>query len=310
MQPHIRRSQFVIAILAAMVSLPPVAGRADTMLWINDSDSNAGTPGIGVLNPRGSTAYLWGRPDGDETLLNLSLNLVSDSAAVSLTGVSVVNPVISPGIGFHAKAFVRHEFDSPGDIAADAITGFRGFTVTSAKRIGVGMGPLTGAGAPNFFQDPNYDAVNDAFLIASFDYSVAGDAGDAGLWLQIGAFGLNNAGGRSEDVNVVFGNPNDPALNGEAGREQNSATADAIFYIPEPSTLLLAGLTVVALVGRRLACPQARLPRSMVPVPRPEDPRTAAVGVVGSSGGTLEIRDGRRESGHWDGRAFFGQGVR
>ena len=226
MQPHIRRSQLVTAHLTAVLALAAAAASADTTFWINDSDSNAGSSGIGVLDPLGGTGYIWGRPDGDETLLNLSLNLVSDSASVSLTGVNVLNPVIVYPMGL-PKSVVRYEFDSSGVAALDAITGFGGFSINHLERVGVGMGPRTGADAdppllpPKGVRDPNYDAVNDAFLIASFAYNVVGDARDAGLWLQIGADGLNNVGGRSEDVNVVFGSPNDPALNGETGRKQN-----------------------------------------------------------------------------------------
>jgi len=210
--------------------------RGDTLFWINASSSDAGSPGIGSLDAAGGTGYIWGRPDGGETLADLSLNLVSDSAAVELTGVNTLNPVIAANVGFPPKDVVRYEFDSPGTVSASAATGFGGFSVTNQDRIGFGMGPNTGASAPAGFQDPNYDVANDAFLIASFDYSTMGDVSNAGLWLQIGSNGLFNAGGRSADVNVVFGDLGDPALNGASDREVNSATVDAVFVgeVPPP----------------------------------------------------------------------------
>lgn len=243
-------------ILALVTALALTAGtvQADTFFWINGSDSDGGDPGIGQLDASGGTGYIWARPDAEKTLANLSLNLVSDSAAVELTGVNVINPVMSQS-GFPPKDVVRWEFDSPGNVAADAITGFGGFTVTSGDRIGAGIGPFTTS------IDPQYDADSNAWLIASFDYNVAGDASNAGLWLQIGSNGANNAGERSADLNVVFGDPSDPALNGEADREVNSATVDATFgegggggggpQVPEPSTLILAGLAVLGMLGFR-----------------------------------------------------------
>jgi len=247
-----------ILAIVTMLALTAATAHADTLFWINGSGGSAGSPGIGSLDAAGGTGYIWGRPDGGETLANLSLNLVSDSAAVELTGVNTLNPVIATGVGFPPKDVVRYEFDSPGTVSASAATGFGGFSVTNKDRIGAGMGPNTGASAPAGFQDPNYDVANDAFLIASFDYSTSGDASNAGLWLQLGANGLTNAVGRSADVNVVFGDAADPALNGETDREVNSATVDATFggevpppVIPEPSTLILAGLALVGLIGAR-----------------------------------------------------------
>ncbi len=64
-------------------------------------------------------------------------------------------------------------------------------------------------------------------------------------YLQIGANGANLDNLGSIDTHIVFGNPNDPALNADTQRNMDSATFDArltMTRVPEPGTLVLAAL--------------------------------------------------------------------
>jgi hypothetical protein len=81
---------------------------------------------------------------------------------------------------------------------------------------------------------------------------VTAGPGSTDLFLQIGINGLNNVGENSAATDVVFGALTDPPLNGLTGRNMDSATPEACIVVPEPSTLLLGTVSLLALVVLRL----------------------------------------------------------
>ena len=88
-----------------------------------------------------------------------------------------------------------------------------------------GIGPATTG------SDPYYNAANNAWLIARFDYTLTGVLGQTSLFLQIGPSGLSNQGETSSATSVVFGSTTDAALNANSQRLTNSATADATIVV-------------------------------------------------------------------------------
>jgi hypothetical protein len=249
-----------------------VASANATNFWISPSNTSSAPPanaGAIPTLPNSGTMYVWGKVDPDKTLANWSLIIETSAAgAINFTSVDVLNPVLGV-VQFPPppKNILRYEFvNEPAPAGGgQSIMNFQGFTVANSAAIGAGIGPFTTA------QDPNYDAVNDSWLLASIPYSAAGGA-NADIYLKIGTNGLNNQGGSSADTNVILGALTDPALNGGSGREQRSATPEAHIgegggevclpprflndegiCIPEPSSVVLAALGVLGLacVGRK-----------------------------------------------------------
>jgi hypothetical protein len=256
----------------AIVLVLTVASANATNFWISSSNTSSAPPANAAAIPtlpNSGTMYVWGKVDPDKTLLNWSM-IVETSApgAINFTSVDVLNPVLGV-ISFPPppKNILRYEFtnEPAPDAGNQSITNFQGFSVANTAAIGAGLGAFTSA------QDPNYDAVNDSWLMAAISYSAAG-AANADVYLKIGTNGLNNQGASSADTNVIFGALTDAALNGGTGREQRSATPEAIIgegggeeclpprflndqgiCIPEPSSVVLAALGVLGLacVGRK-----------------------------------------------------------
>ena len=189
----------------------------------------------------GGSLFLWSRPDVGKTLMNWSLRAASSNAAVvslAETAVSPFNPVLATN---DDRDSVRWEFVNEPSAAVDASDGLerldgelQAFTISSDLREGVGIGAQGGGGA---LDDPFYDSVNDAWLIARVDYTVHDVAGEAEIYLQIGGEGLNHAGalpGQLEDsinTEVVFGALTDDALNAHDDRLTNSMTPEVVLTV-------------------------------------------------------------------------------
>ncbi len=245
----------------ALLLVFPVAAAQGTNIWLSTESaippgSAAGeVPDIHHVGPgEAGQLHIWLRPDSEKNFTDFSLNVRStNEAVIDFTQVALNNPVLWEVAGFTRSRFqVTYDSDDglPIETNPDAINGIMGFSIFPQGDDGWGMGPKAVR-----FGDPFYDAVNDAFLLATVDYVTTG-AGSTDLFLQIGEWGVNNDGERSTENWVVFGDLSDPPLNGENDREQDSATADASItvMIPEPSSLLLvvvAAFGVLATLGVR-----------------------------------------------------------
>ncbi|MFV1968292.1 MAG: FG-GAP repeat protein [Pirellulaceae bacterium] len=215
------------------VALAMSAGAVQaTNIWMSTSDiaSPLGeTPAIdlatGTVDQR---IHIWARPDEGKELTNWSLNLRSTTNnVIEFTDVEVYNPVLREADGVLPR-WVRHEFVNDGEEAIrnrNFIEGVAGFNFMNRDVVGAGLSSATKS------VDPFYDPINDAWLLASATFDVIGP-GRTDLFLQIGHNGIMNAGEDTGDHYVVFGNLNDPQLNGgnadKGGhRGVDSATPDA-----------------------------------------------------------------------------------
>jgi hypothetical protein len=244
----------VVWLLSILLALRANSIHA-TNIWISPSGTSSAPPAdpseLPVLRPSG-TAYVWAQVDPGRELLNWSLNVhTSNPNVANLTGVRVYNPLIG-GTASHPPPKHIHRYEYVNEPAPDengqSIEGFSGYTVTNSTVIGAGIGEFTASIEASL--DPRYyDPDNLAFLIAAITYKAA-ERGTTGLYLQIGPNGLNNANERSRDTEVVFGAITDPALNGESGRNLDSATPEAHITVTEPSTLLFFCTGFMALCSR------------------------------------------------------------
>ncbi len=247
-------------ILCAFVILAIAAtGTFASEVWLSDvgtvgGGAAQGVPNLGVGAGAGEL-YIWGRPDADETLKNMSLNIRSSNDAVlDFTEVIMDNPLLAANP--FGPDIYRFEFiaDTPEGsvlpaVDPDSLSNFQGFTVAGTERGGVGMGPAV-QGADTF-----YDAAIDAFRIATVKFNVTGAMDSmTELWLQIGSNGANLDGKGSAQTEFVFGDPQDPPLNADTDRNMDSATFDAKLTvgdvgpeIPEPSSVVLACLGLLGL---------------------------------------------------------------
>jgi hypothetical protein len=237
----------VVWLLSIVLALNATSTHA-TNIWISPSGTSSAPPAdpseIPVLGPSG-TAYVWARPDPEQTLLNWELNIHADNPGViNLTRVDVLNPLLGQLTSGTIYLYIlRYEFISEPAPASDgqSIMSFQGYTVDNTTAVGAGLGPNS------IPFDPYYDSVNDSWLIAEITYRSIG-RGMTGLYLQ--HQGLNNLGQGASDTEVVFGTLTDPGLNGVSGRNMDSATPDAHIIVPEPSTLLCFGTGCMALSSR------------------------------------------------------------
>jgi hypothetical protein len=240
-------------LVIGVVLMLPVAGASATNIWVSPSGAPAAQSVAEVdhddLGQAGSLD-IWVQPDADKTLLNLSLNVRStDDGVLDFTGASILSDI--GDIGLPVVRFENVK-DSNSAVAVvinvdpDSIDGFQGFTVLPLGIVVTGLGPLAIQ-----FNDPNYDSGLDAFLLGRVEY-VTTHPGSTNIFLQIGDNGANNQDESSADLGVVFGDPSDPALNGELERNTDSATPDAtITATPEPSSVLLLVLGALGLLAIR-----------------------------------------------------------
>jgi PEP-CTERM motif-containing protein len=240
----------------AILTMTAVGAHAQTHIWL----SNVGTVGAGVsqsvpelgVGAGANQIHLWGTIEPEQTMKNLSFNIRSTTDAVlDFTNVTMYNPIVASG---PSGDVLRYQFLSdsasvppvaPAAVDPDSISNFQGFTVT-AQTTGMGQSAID-------LGDPFYDPTANAFLIATVDYNVVGPQGSmTELFLQIGGNGANLDGLGSIDTLIVFGNPNDPALNSETQHNTDSATFDArltVTPVPEPCALALAALGLMGLAG-------------------------------------------------------------
>lgn len=196
-------------------------------IWLSD----VGLPGQGVavgnlerefVEPvNDQELFIWGRPDAEKTLGAIDLRIVSSNREVlDFTGATFHSPLIGQA-EFSSKDMRRFEF-ALNPVMSDpssVVERIGGFSVTNEASIGAGIGPGSTA------TDPLYDTEADAWLLGTVTYDVIG-SGSTNLFLQIGNNGLLYKGGRSSEVDIVFGGGADQALNGKTDRMVNSVTPD------------------------------------------------------------------------------------
>jgi hypothetical protein len=223
----------VFAILAVL-GMAASTVNANTLFWISGSNTAPGVSEQPSLNASGTgnKFYIWGRPEEGKTLRNMSLNVVStNDAALNFTDIEVINTLLGQ-ITFPPppKDIRRFEFvNDPAPGSPDQFVNFGGFSVTDAGPIGAGMGADTAS-----LEGENYNEASNAFLIAAVTYDAVGAMGSStDIFLQVGPNGINNVGGSSSDLNVIFGLASDPPLNANDNRQVNSATYDAKITVGE-----------------------------------------------------------------------------
>ena len=252
-----RREKTVIfrALMVATAVAASATSVVATEIWL----SPVGSVGVGSspptnaddiptiihnVNQSAGTLFLWGRPASGKTLANWSFRIAStapDVISLSQTAIEPFNPVLGATDPPLIRDLVRWEFVNEPSARVDATTGdtvlsgeLQGFSISQTLRMGVGIGPdSTGIS----LTDPFYDADNDAWLMGQVDYTIHELVGNAELFVQIGAEGINNLGalpGQLEDsanVDVILGAQSDSALNGSTDRLINSATAEAVLTV-------------------------------------------------------------------------------
>ncbi|MFV2069074.1 MAG: FG-GAP repeat protein [Pirellulales bacterium] len=206
--------------------LAMTAGTAEaTSIWLSTSDVASPLGEVPLVESATGTKdqmiHIWARPDTDKTLSAWSLNLRStNDGVVKFTNAEVINPLLSAlgdplPVARYASASGKESVVNP-----NLIQQLQGFSFPVPGLMGAGIGPATK------LLDPFYSSANDAWLLASVTYDVIGP-GSTDLFLQIGANGILNRGERTRDQNVIFGNPRDPALNGEAPKDGGDRGRDS-----------------------------------------------------------------------------------
>jgi hypothetical protein len=209
----------------AVVVVLTLAGRAAGVvnIWLSEIGPTApgsafpATPSeLPTIEPfigASESIYIWGRPDAEKKLANISLNLVADTPGViQFTTAHLYNPSFGPDTMLRRR--FEYEDDSspfplsdppipPMLIAPNGIEGIEGLTVLNDDDIpAVGVGDLA---------DSLYDSMNNSWLIAEVTYNVlaTGEGAETHLFLEIGPIGMNHTGESTAAHSVIFGDATD-----------------------------------------------------------------------------------------------------
>jgi hypothetical protein len=224
--------RFAIAVAAILAVQGSARGAVN--IWL----SGVGSASVGSAFPTSTgelpvfepfvgtvqTVYIWGRPDAGKSLENLSLNLVAATLpvaeAIVFTNVTLYNDP------FPASSTRRFEYvdDSsaspPLPIEPNRIDGIEGLRIFGgASYVGIGSGA-----------DPDYSAVNSAWLIGEVSYIVfpTGVGTVTQLFLEVGAIGLNHTGEATTAADVILGHATEEPLNAHDDRGVQSSVYDAV----------------------------------------------------------------------------------
>jgi hypothetical protein len=205
-----------LTLTAALVLATAGPSQASVNFWlsgIGTTDPGSSFPAsvdtVPLLEPYiggASSVYIWGRPDAGKSLVNLSLNLMSETPnVISFTSVTLFNP------SFGMPAMNRFEFvdDSnqspPLPITAnriDSIEGFQVFNPGPTEAVGIG------SASDSLYASPNN------WLIAQVTYNAlaTGENSETSLYLEIGPVGMNHAGEGTGAHSVIFGDALDTPI--------------------------------------------------------------------------------------------------
>ena len=189
-----------------------------THIWLSPAATSPGFAEVPVLNQTApATLYVWARLPADETLTDISLNLVTSETAVFASAM-LDNPSLGTVAGQPLKRFEH----VPVPIVGDQIVELQGFTLLNIDATGQGIGSSTLA------TDPLYDSAANAWRLGSV---VLSSTASTEVFLQVGKNGLQGIDGNDEVspfVGVVFGDASDGALCAIDDREVSSSRFDAL----------------------------------------------------------------------------------
>ena len=199
---------------------------------------------IALLSPLASQAASLSVSNINDALGGTSYVLVTSSDLQLSTGFIAVYEFAS---GF--------EPSTSTELKANGATGFLGLAALSA-----GNRPNDGAVFASL--DIDYTNINDLFIVIGDNTSVADASGLAlvkasGLTLVSGGGGAETLGTYELDnptdviVGAVGSGTFDYSVFGQPTYDSNSLTLEALEAVPEPSSALLLGLSLLALAGNR-----------------------------------------------------------
>ena len=168
--------------------------------WLSTSGSGSSgpeSPTLPMTVGDVDTIYLWGRPRAGRQLQSVSLNLVSDAAAVDFVdGSFTIHNTITGGVwrfeftkDSSTSPLLESEYDmievAGGD--ADELLGINGFNLFGGPPSYLGMGPTCSSG------EVDCELAGDgepAWLFASVDVRAVTATAGVSLYLQIGDRGM------------------------------------------------------------------------------------------------------------------------
>jgi hypothetical protein len=203
--------------LSALCLVAVNAGAAP-VFWVSDSAA-AAAPGLLDLTVEPNSVgqlHIWA--NSDVRLFNVSLNLLQTGDALHFTGATVHKPN------------ARWAFVSTPTVTDSAVQPLEG--------------ACTGGGlACNSIGPGSPEPMN--VLYATVDYVASGDGDSSSLALQVGANRIFDWQGNF--VNVHFGSAASPAIPSHPGG--GIGVVGTVQLIPEPGTLMLAGLAISPLAA-------------------------------------------------------------
>jgi hypothetical protein len=108
------------------------------------------------------------------------------------------------------------------------VDGIRGTTLHyygfDEEIVGVGIGPAN-------TNDPYFDSVHNAWLLARVNYTLTGNLGQTAIYLQIADNGMVHNSQSSSETTAILGLTSDPGLNARTQRKTNSSTADLVIQV-------------------------------------------------------------------------------
>ncbi len=205
-----------------------------------------GLGGIPISLGETNSMYVWVRPDPNQGLIGVGLDVESDNTAVvEATAVTVFNADIWMDALNADSGDDRWNTPvgqgSAGDLATDMV----GVAVDE-----VGIDPANnGQVAPFYYRDTLYDSGADAFLYAKIDFQLTAIQ-NTNFWIVVNSKRVAPKVGSSPDVDIIFGANEPTVLHGNDEYVRN-VVPDGRIIISEPVTLSLLAVCGLALFRRR-----------------------------------------------------------